>query len=115
MINSVLKSMRPWSRRDWHNASALVLSTLLEFWLAARDSDIFQTYVLERARVRDWTPSMSWHILNFLAAGVVLIALMPVVRAGFFWQRVFAIILYVFPLSYFYGDCSWAWKELFGS
>jgi hypothetical protein len=94
------------SKKDKLILAAFVVCTLIEFWLFARI-----TYV-HRGRVHDWTAPDSWHILNFVLAAFIVVAMVTVLRTGRWWQRLLAPLLCVIPTLCIYDLCRWSMTQL---
>ena len=94
------------SKKDKFILAAFVGFTFIEFWLLARI-----TYV-QRTQVRDWTAPDSWHILNFILAAFIIVAMVSVLRTGRWWQRLVAPLLCVIPVVFIYDFCQWSLAEL---
>ena len=90
------------SKRDRYILAAFMACTLIEFWLVARI-----TY-MQRSRIRDWAPPDSWYVFNVALAGVVLVAMVAVLRTGRWWQRLVALVMSICPVTFIYDVCRWS-------
>lgn len=79
--------------------AVLTGSTVLEMWLIGR-----LTYI-ERTPVRDWTPPSSWHVLNLVLAGLILVVMISALRTGRWWQRLVALVVCICPAAVIYDVC----------
>lgn len=88
------------SKRDRYILAAFMACTLIEFWLVAR--------ITQRSRIRDWAPPDSWYVFNVALAGVVLVAMVAVLRTGRWWQRLVALVMCICPVTFIYDVCRWS-------